>query len=86
MGITAAGTVPDSHRIPLHRGGISRLIAIFGCKSTNKKANHQIKSEIFGDFGVGEVVHFIDHTDGRVDDGIGAERARPFAETETKME
>jgi hypothetical protein len=27
MGITAAGTVPDSHRIPLHRGNICRLIA-----------------------------------------------------------
>ena len=27
-GITAAGTVPDSHRIPLHRGGIGHLIAI----------------------------------------------------------
>jgi len=27
MGITAAGTVPDSHRIPLHRGDIRRLIA-----------------------------------------------------------
>ena len=32
--ITAAGTVPDSHRIPLHRGDFCRLIAIFGCKVT----------------------------------------------------
>ena len=27
IGITAAGTVPDSHRIPFHQGGIGRLIA-----------------------------------------------------------
>jgi hypothetical protein len=35
MGITAAGTVPDSHRIPFHHGGISHQIALFGCKDTN---------------------------------------------------
>jgi hypothetical protein len=33
-GITAAGTVLDSHQIPLHRGGIGRQIAIIGCKGT----------------------------------------------------
>ena len=86
MGITAAGTVPDSHRIPLHRGGINRLIAIFGCKSTNKKANHQIKSEIFGDFGVSKVVHFLHHTDGGVDDGKGTERACSFTKAQTEVE
>ena len=86
MGITAAGTVPDSHRIPLHRGGINRLIAIYGCKNTNKKANYQIKSEIFGDFGVGEVIHLIDHAHGGVDDGIGAEGSRPFTKPEAEVE
>ena len=34
-GITAAGTAPDSHRIPLRRGGCSRLIALIACKGTN---------------------------------------------------
>jgi hypothetical protein len=33
-GITAAGTVPDSHRIPFRRGNYRRLIAISGCKDT----------------------------------------------------
>jgi hypothetical protein len=31
-GITAAGTVPDSHRIPLSQGGFGHLIAISGAK------------------------------------------------------
>jgi hypothetical protein len=32
MGITAAGTVPDSHRIPLHHGGFCPQIAFVGAK------------------------------------------------------
>ena len=32
--ITAAGTVPDSHRIPLHHGGYSHQIAFLACKVT----------------------------------------------------
>jgi len=44
MRITAAGTVPDSHRIPLHRGGIGHQIAFYGCKGTKKRANIKIKS------------------------------------------
>ena len=34
--ITAAGTVPDSHRIPLHRSGDCHQIAYFGCKDKHK--------------------------------------------------
>ena len=42
MGITAAGTVPDSHRIPLHHGDIGHQIAIFGCKDKAIVVKYQI--------------------------------------------
>jgi len=42
QGITAAGTVPDSHRIPLHRCGSGQPITInFRRKSTAFSTNHQ---------------------------------------------
>lgn len=41
----------------------------------------RILSEVFGDFCVVEVVHLVDHADGGVDDGEGAEGASAFAKT-----
>jgi hypothetical protein len=41
-GITAAGTVPDSHRIPFRRGDIGHQIAYFGGKDRKKVRKKQI--------------------------------------------
>ena len=49
MGITAAGTVPDSHRIPLHQAASATRLPYFGGKGTNKQAENQIKAELFLD-------------------------------------
>ena len=48
-GITAAGTVPDSHRIPLHQAASATRLPYFGGKGTNKQAENQIKAELFLD-------------------------------------
>ena len=39
--------------------------------------------EILGDLGVVEVVHFIDHPDGRVDDREGTEGTSTLTESQT---
>jgi len=52
-GITAAGTVPDSHRIPLHRSGSCHPITIFAPQKyyffpqppTNPQKYSKIKKE-----------------------------------------
>ena len=45
-----------------------------------------VKSEVFGDVSVVEVVHLVHHADGGVDDGEGAEGTSALAETEAEME
>ena len=42
-GITAAGTVPDSHRVPLHQADFFHQIAIIGGKDSVIQAKKQIK-------------------------------------------
>ncbi len=40
--ITAAGTVPDSHRIPFHQAASATRLPLFNRKDTNKLAKIQI--------------------------------------------
>ena len=45
-GITAAGTAPDSHRIPLHRGHSGPQLPCFGCKVIHFFNNASVFSQI----------------------------------------
>jgi len=47
MEITAAGTVPDSHRIPLHQAASATGLPYFGCKITKNIRKPKRKRKLF---------------------------------------